>query len=205
MPDTGIPGPVNDPVSCPADDCAADDQPVDPAREGQAMLADIAVVLGVFLVAGLLAGVLWPQLVDPAVVTRDETGLASDEVALAKRFGTDGWFTVLAAVGGLVLGVVLMAWRRTHEVVTLLVVVAGALLASLVCSQLGHLLGPEDPNLVLADAAVGATAPEMVRVTADAAYLVWPISALIGALLVLWSPPGEQLVHHRGRRARRAD
>jgi hypothetical protein len=47
---------------------------------------------------------------------------------------------------------------------------------------------------VLAGAAVGATAPDAVTVTAEAAYLAWPLGAVLGAILVLWSPPGERLL-----------
>jgi hypothetical protein len=35
---------------------------------------------------------------------------------------------------------------------------------------------------------VGATAPDRVTVSAHAAYLVWPIAAVLGAVLVLWRP-----------------
>jgi hypothetical protein len=179
------------------------DPPPDAARaEARAMLVDVAVILGAFLVAGVVAGVVWPQLVQPVTVSRNELGISTDEVALSHRFSNDGWYAVLAGVGGLGLGVLMATWRRTHEVVTLLVVVAGSLLAAVVSAQLGYRLGPEDPNIVLADAAVGATAQDVVRVSADVVYLVWPIAAVVGALVVLWSPPREQVGHRSGRRSR---
>jgi hypothetical protein len=168
------------------------------------MVVDILVVLGSFLLAGVAAGLLWPHLVEPVLVSRTDAGISTDELALAHRFSNDGWYAVLAAVGGLGLGLVTTAWRRTHEVVTLLVVVAGALLAALVSAQLGHLLGPEDPDIVLAGAEAGATAPDVVRVTAEAVYLVWPIAALVGALLVLSSAPGEPLLRRRAAVDRKA-
>jgi hypothetical protein len=171
-------------------------------EEARAMLLDVAVVLGAFLAAGTLAGILWPTLVDPVLVTRTDTGIAADEVALSNRFSNDGWYAVLGGVGGLGLGVALTAWRRTHEVVTLLVVVAGALVAALVSAQLGHWLGPDDPSRALADAAVGATAADVVDVTAEGAYLVWPIAAVAGALIVLWGPSGDQRVHRPRSRSR---
>ncbi len=167
------------------------------------MLVDVAVVLGAFLVAGIAAGVLWPVLVDPVVVTRTELGLSTDEVALSNRFSNDGWYAVLGGVLGLGLGLGLTAWRRTHEVVTLLVLVAGALLATLVSAQLGRWLGPDDPNRALADAAIGASAPDVVRVSAEGVYLVWPIAAVAGALIVLWGPAGEQRTHRSSWRGSR--
>lgn len=163
------------------------------------MLVDLGVVLGLFAVAGVLAGVLWPRLVEPVTVVRLEVGTASDEVALAHQISQDGWYAVLAGVGGLVLGVACMAWRRTHEVVTLLGVLAGAGLAALLAARVGGFLGPSDPSDVLADATVGTTASAVLAVHAEGVFLVWPIAAVAGALVVLWSGPGERLLG-RGRR-----
>jgi hypothetical protein len=157
------------------------------------VVADVVVVLVAFLVAGVVAGLLWPELVDPVTVTRDKLGVVTREVALSERFDNDGWYVVLAAAGGLLLGVVLTVWRRTHEVVTLLAVVAGACLAAWVSAEIGTWRGPQDPNQVLAHAKNGATALDRVTVSASGAYFVWPIAAVSGALVVLWSPPGRQV------------
>ena len=152
----------------------------------QQLLGDVAVVTIAFLLAGLVAGALWPQLVDPVTVTRNDFGILTDEVALAERFDNDGWFSLLGLGFGLSLGLALTMWRRGDEVVTLLAVVAGAFLAAWVAARLGAWLGPEDPQRVLADAELGDTAPGVVELQADAAYLVWPIAALVGALVALW-------------------
>ena len=37
--------------------------------------------------------------------------------------------------------------------------------------------------------ALGATVPMQLAVDATVCYLVWPVTALIGCLIVLWSPP----------------
>jgi MFS family permease len=164
------------------------------ASTTRSLVVDVVVVLAAFLLVGALAGLVWPHLVDPVVVTRAPDGVASDEVALAERFDNDGWYMVLAGGCGLLLGLVLTIWRRTHEVVTLLAVVAGAFLAAWVMAGIGRLVGPEDPERVLADARVGTTASGVVTVTAEGAHYVWPIAAVIGALIVLWSPPGQRLL-----------
>ena len=171
-----------------------------PSSSGRSLAADVAVILVAFLLAGLCAGALWPQLVDPVPVTRVELGLTTSETALAERFDKDGWYSLLAAGCGLVLGVVLTAWRRTDEVVTLLSVVAGAFLAAWVSAEVGSMLGPEDPERLLATAEVGASAPERVRLSSQAPYFMWPVSALIGAILVLWGPLTEGVVGGRDRR-----
>ncbi len=165
----------------------------------RSMYADIAVVLALFLGAGLLAGVLWPQLVEPVTVVRSDLGNATDEVGLAARISRDGWYSALAAVGGLGCGLVAMAWRRTHEVVTLSSVVAGSMMAALVSGWLGRALGPDNPDGVLAGASVGTSAPDVVQVYADAAYLVWPIAAVLGALVMLVSGPAGALYQRHDR------
>ena len=163
------------------------------------LVLDVSVVLALFLVAGALSGALWPQLADPVTVTKGELGLTTSEVALSERFDSDGWYSVLAAGCGLVLGLVLTAWRRTDEVLTLLSVVAGAWLAAWVSAEVGTLVGPDDPREVLATARLGATAPDTVSVSSAAAYFLWPISAVIGAMVVLWSPPDQRLLSRSER------
>ena len=154
------------------------------------VLRDVVLVLVGFAVGAVLVGVLWPQLVDPVVVTRAETGLLTGEVALGDRFDNVGWYALLSGGCAVLLGVLLSLRARGHEVVTLLAIVAGASLAAWLSAQVGTWVGPGDPAAVLAEAEVGATAPDRVTLTADVAYLVWPIAALIGCVVVLWSRPG---------------
>ena len=157
----------------------------DPGRA----LRDVAVVLLAFLAGAVLVGLLWPQLVDPVVVTRAEDGLLTGEVALGDRFDTVGWYSLLSGGCALVLAVLLSLWRRGHEVVTLLAVLAGSCVAAWLSAQVGTWVGPDDPAQVLRDAEVGATAPDRVALAADVAYLVWPIAALVGSVVVLFSRP----------------
>jgi hypothetical protein len=56
-------------------------------------------------------------------------------------------------------------------------------------SVLGGWLGPPDPESVAASVEVGATVPMRLAVDSAVCYLVWPVTALIGCLIVLWSPP----------------
>lgn len=189
-PVAGAPGP-----DAPQEPAVAD-EPV----EIRALLVDAVVVVGIFLVVGAVVGALWPHLVTPVTVTRTDAGLSTSEVGLSDRFGNDGWFSALGGLAGLVTGLVLMAWRRTHEVVSLLLVTGGAFLAAWVAATVGQALGPADPQDVLAAAASGSSAPDVVRVSAEAAYFVWPIAAVLGALLVLWSPPGQRVRRTRAPR-----
>jgi hypothetical protein len=161
-----------------------------PAR---GLLGDAAVIVGALLALGVVAGLIWPHLVDPVQVVRTQTGLVSDEVALAHQFADDGWYVVLAAVAGAVAGAVLTVWRSRDPVATVLLLLAGAVLAAAVMAKVGTAVGPPDPTTVLADADPGATAAAQVEVHAFAAYLVWPIAVLFGATVVLWT---RRLSHH---------
>jgi len=153
------------------------------------VVLDVLVILGVFAVAGLLVGVVWPHLVEPVRVTRTDFGLLTGEEALAKRFDTDGWFIVLGAGVALVLGGLLTWWRRADEIVTVVAVAVGAGLAAFIAAWVGHRLGPDDPTTMLRHAKVGATALDVVKVSTKAAYFVWPVMALVGSLVVLWGRP----------------
>jgi uncharacterized membrane protein YeaQ/YmgE (transglycosylase-associated protein family) len=163
-----------------------------PAR---ALVTDAAVIIGVLLLLAVVAGLLWVRLVEPVMFTRVKQGVVSDEVALARQFDDDGWYVVLATVAGAVAGAVLTWWRSRDPVATVLLLVVGAAAASWVMAQVGHAVGPPSPGQVLADARIGATAPGEVKVHAVAAYFVWPIAVLFGAVVVLWArrgshPPG---------------
>jgi hypothetical protein len=50
----------------------------------------------------------------------------------------------------------------------------------------GHALGPADPQPLLATAKLGAKVPDQLHLSARAAYLAWPVSVLLGALVILW-------------------
>jgi hypothetical protein len=175
-------------VTAASDHTAPAETPVDPPVEWDAVARDVGVVLVAFLVAGLVVGLVWPQVVEPVTVTRNDFGLQTGEVALAHRFGQDAWYAVLGGAAALLLGVALTLWRRAHETATLVAIVLGALLAAWLSSVVGTATGPEAAEVVLADAEMGTSAPDQVLVTAEAAYLAWPLAAVLGAVLVLWAP-----------------
>jgi uncharacterized membrane protein YeaQ/YmgE (transglycosylase-associated protein family) len=146
---------------------------------------DALLTLATMALLGVVAGVLWSQLADPVVATRTAEGVSSGEVDLAKQVTSDGWFAAIGFVGCLVAGVVLMVWRRRDEVVTLVALVAGAVLAAWLCRQVGTLLGPDPAAQTLANAAVGKTAEDQLQVHTWVVYLTWPFGAVLGSLVVL--------------------
>ena len=161
-----------------------------PGTSSRPLYADAAVVLGVLLLLGVLAGLLWPQLVDPVLYVRAPDGVAADEVQLAEQFDDDGWYAVLAAVAGAVAGGALTLWRDRDPVATVVLLLLGACLAAGVMDLVGEVVGPPPAEVALADAPEGTTAPDAVEVRAVAAYCVWPIATLFGAVVVLWTRGG---------------
>ncbi len=170
------------------DDSSTADTPASSPVDLDAVVRDVLVVLTAFLVAGVAVGLVWPQVVEPVTVTRSDFGLQTGEVALARRFDHDAWYSLLGGGGALRRGAGGPLRRPAPPAATLVAVVLGSLLAAWVSSMIGTQTGPEAAELVLANAELGATAPDQVLVTADAAYLAWPLAAVLGAVVVLWAP-----------------
>lgn len=152
---------------------------------------DALVIVGCYVLLGVVGGILWWLLVEPAVFTKVSDGGSMGEVELGRRFNGDGWYAVIAAVAGVLSGVVITRWRSRDFVLTTILLVVGGCVAAAVMAVTGNLLGPGDTDAALAAANEGAQVPIQLEVTAKAGYLVWPIAALVGSLFVLWSPPRE--------------
>lgn len=165
-----------------------------PRRSGRRGLpegpwADVVAVLVTYVVLGLVCGVLWWLLVDPASFTKHDEGGSMGELDLTKRFNADGWYAVLALVAGVLSGGLLTWWRSRDFRLTTVLVFLGSFVAAALSALVGRSLGPEDPDRTLAAVEIGQQVPVELMVSAKAGFLVWPMAVLIGALLVLWSPP----------------
>ena len=76
-----------------ADEAAAEA----PGVLGKGPLGDVVVVLGTYLVLGVLCGVAWWLLVQPALFTKVHSGGTMSELQLSKEFNGDGWYAVIAS------------------------------------------------------------------------------------------------------------
>jgi hypothetical protein len=158
-------------------------------------LAAALTAVVVLVVVGALAGVVWWWVwTPPTGVVLDERWVL-DAQGLARDFDGTAWYVVVASVAGLVGGLV-VTWRtRSEEVTVLAAVVVGAVLAGWVMYQVGHALGPADPQ-VLAQGRADLTAlPGDLRVAgADpdpspvgrgaSVFLAFPAGALSAAAAV---------------------
>jgi hypothetical protein len=179
---------------------------------------DVAVVLGSLLVLGVLCGVLWWRVVDPAEFTKTARGAAMGEAELGKRFDADAWFVVIGGCAALAAGLVLTAWRSRNVLLTSGLLVLGSVLAAGAMALVGHLLGPRDPAAALRAARLGTKVPERLALGARpllplrpylaqtaSVYLAWPIGALAGALLVLVAGPDPDAKNGRKQRPEGSD
>jgi hypothetical protein len=157
---------------------------------GRAPARDAVAVLGTFLVLGVLSGVVWWVLVEPARYTKGRGGVAMGELELAERFAADGWYAVIAIIAGFVAGVGLTWWRTRDFRVTTLLLVPGSAIAAAAMAYVGGLLGPDGPEAGAELLRRGQSFPAQLVVSALPVYLMWPIAVLAGALTVLWSSPG---------------
>lgn len=160
----------------------------DGPRRSDGVFQDAVAVLGTYLALGVICGLVWWLLVEPAMFTKLKGGGSMDELELGKRFDGDAWYAVIAALTGLLSGTLISWWRSRDLLVTTALLLIGAGIAATVMTVTGHLLGPGDPDAALAAAKIGEQVGVQLQVTARATYLVWPISVLIGGLMVLWSP-----------------
>jgi hypothetical protein len=154
---------------------------------------DVGVIIGALAALGVLAGVVWSLVVSTPTVTVDSMGLLTQGVELGRRVEADVWFALLGLAVALPAGVVgslrAVARGRPDPVVAVLALVGGSLLAALLCSVVGTLLGPSDPATVLQGADLGAQAPEMLTTHTWVVYPVWPLAASTGALVALLVRP----------------
>ena len=137
------------------------------------------------LALGVVGGLLWWWLAEPAEWEVTEQGIILTEDAARGQFAVVVTFVAVGAVLSLVWG--WAAGRSLRELgwvlVPVLAVVAGA--AAVVAWQVGLLLGPPDPRDV-ADPSLGDRLPSQLEVDAVAAFLVWPMFALLGLLVSAW-------------------
>jgi hypothetical protein len=148
---------------------------------------DAVIVVVWFAVAGAIGGVVWWQVTTLPRITRagDSASQAPDQ--LVNQVGIDGWFFVVALVGGLLSGIVLLAWRSRDPLLMVFLVALGGGLAAWVTVRTGLALGPAPELAALRDLTEGDEVSMQLKLHAPGIAWVWPIAALMGALLQLWA------------------
>ncbi len=150
----------------------------------------LAVLVGLLL-AGALLGVVWAQLVwtPPPGTVQGGQWFPLDERALSLQTGGTSSYVLVAAAGGLVLGVLAALVGTRRELATLAAVAIGGALAAYVMWQVGTWLGPDDPVAVAAEKPDGSSVPGALVVEGATPFLVLPTAALAGLAAVFFLSP----------------
>ncbi len=173
-------------MSGPATD-APDQPPRDDARPTLAAGALDALAVAIwFAVAGLVGAVVWWQVTTLPKVTKvgDAATLAPEE--LVKQVGIDGWFFVIAAVGGLISGVILLIWRWRDPLLMVVLVALGGGLASWLMIHVGLTLGPEKEVVALRGLKEGAQVSMQLKLHATGIVWIWSVFAVLGSIVYVW-------------------
>lgn len=145
--------------------------------------AAIAVVA--FAVAGAVAGVVWEWLWTPPVGVVVDHKWLMGLAGLRAEFSATGVYVVVASVAGLLTAVLCALFLDRAELVTLVAVVVGAVLAGWVMVQVGQALGPADPRELAETARDGTRLPSDLRIVGKSPYVAFPAGATLGLAVVL--------------------
>ncbi len=150
-------------------------------------------VVGCFVLAGLVAGLVWWKIIDPPYFVRTSQGAVMDQVQLGRRVQADGWFMVLGVVGGLLGALVLVRRFERAPLLTLLLGCLASVGGGLLALGLGTTLGHSDVTSLARTAKTGAHIPDSLGVISHLVLVAWPIGFLVGAVAILW---GTRPRHH---------
>ncbi|WP_185994883.1 hypothetical protein [Nocardioides campestrisoli] len=124
-------------------------------------------------VLGALLGVVWEWVWEAPAGTVYQGRWFLDRDGIYQAVSATGWFTVLGVGAGLLFGAMAAWFARGREVATLVGVFLGAVLAAWLMYQVGHALGPPDPQTVAATAEDMASVPGDLRLD-GAGENPWP-------------------------------
>ena len=149
------------------------------ARGGPAVGSWTALVAGPVVagaVFGVVAGVVWEVIAPVVRLPRTTGGLELDETSGARLFAFDGWFAVVAVVGGLIFGGAAVALVRRQGWRAVPAVAVGSVVAALLEWGVGDRLR-RGGNA--ATAPVGSQVAVPLTLSGHALLALWPLAAVI--------------------------
>ena len=160
----------------------------EPHRRGWSMLlpyvVQALVIVAVFAAAGALAGVIWEWLWTPPTGVAVHHHWIEDESGLRANFSGTGTYVLVAVVAGMLVGAGVAFVLDRSELVTLVAVVGGSLLAGWVMYHVGTALGPADPHPLAASSKDLTELPGQLVVSGRSPMRAFPGGALIGLTVV---------------------
>ncbi len=194
---------MSDRMTDPAPVTPASIQPPSTRRSGWAAapLAQGGIILALFAGTGVLGGWVWWKLWAPAPegAVFDQQWYPQATEGLMAEFAGTGWYVVVAIVGGLVLGLLAGLLLDRDEIVTLVAVVVGSVLAAWLMMKVGLHFGPPDPQQIAETAKNGTELPGQLDLAGSvnlpqqrfddevrSPMLAFPIGALAGLAIALF-------------------
>ncbi|WP_169570411.1 hypothetical protein [Nocardioides insulae] len=155
-------------------------------RTRRRMLVRTVLVLLVFTAVGAACGYLWAEIWDPATgVVIDHTWYPSPwETGQQAQFDATGWYVVIAAAAGLVLGLLAALIAAGSELVMLVTVLLGSLLGAWTMRWVGLAQGPPDPQHLAASLPDNSTLPSAMELWGPATWLAFPFGAMLALTIV---------------------
>ena len=162
-------------------------------RRAPGAIAGFAFALAGAVVLGLVGGLIWGEFAPRPSLLQIHVGTAELVNAESSAFiGADAWFSVIAAVAGLITGlagyrllIARQADQRARAAATAGLVL-GALAAALVMMWLGGQIGLSAYNQHLASSPKGTLFPASLNLGAKSALVFWPMFTAIVVLVAEW-------------------
>jgi hypothetical protein len=148
------------------------------------MLRQLLVVLAVTIAAGAVAGLVWEWLWTPPVGVVVDHHWVLDEAGLRDDFSGTGTYIAVAAVVGVLVGALVALLFDRAELVTLVAVVVGSVVAGWLMYRVGLTVGPPDPRGLARTAEEGAHLPGQLEVLGCSSFVAFPSGALVGLVVV---------------------
>lgn len=153
--------------------------------------------VGALFVLAIGAGIAWVQLARPAEWEVTVNGTVLTEDGATGRFGVIVVFILIGVVVAFLWGFVAGLRLRHHGLSLVPIFALAAFAAGVFVWRIGGSFGPPDPASV--DGAIGDRIPQQLTIDTFSPFLVWPIFALIGLLLAMYST-GDGRAHRAGHR-----
>lgn len=154
--------------------------------------------IGAGLLLGVLGGIAWIVFAQPAQWQVTAQGIILDEEAAKGRFSVIVTFILIGIVVSFGWGLFAGISQRDRGWRCVPVFPLVALAAALIAWQIGVHFGPPDPATVKG-VAVGGMIPQKLAVDSFGPFVIWPIFALIGLFVAVYSAAygGDDRTRHR--------
>lgn len=141
-------------------------------------------------VAGVVCGLFWRSRlhVPHGVVVGGSWYPDPWDAGEQASFASTGWYVLIALAVGVVLGVLTAWFSRAPELVTLVAVLVGSLLAAWLMLAVGLHGAPADPQAAASHASDGTRLTGTISRPGAAAFVTWPLATLVplGAIFLLF-------------------